>query len=225
MIILVIGVIALLGWIQLAPQHPATILLGAGAVTHAVVMSELQVPPFAWYYAPVVTGSVVLAALGAAALLPRRRGVPRLGIAVGIPLVLVAAGTASFVHGHAWQQAIPFHANYATAAEYAAITARIPTDTTVETSHGEIGAIAFFCGDRCRAVDPLSDPGRLAPVIEQQLAKPGVRATVLRALYANWSPQPPAEAEMRTVATGPDGDGFPIWSGFGGPGHLRLERT
>jgi hypothetical protein len=220
--LVVIGIVALLGWIQLAPQHPATILIGGGAVTHAVVMSTLQVPPFAWYYAPVVAGSVILAALGAAALLPRRHGMPRFGIALGIPLVVVAAGTSSFVYAHAWQQAIPFHANYATAAEYAAIAARIPTGATVETTHGEIGAIAFFCADRCRAVDPLSDPGRLAPVIEQQLQKPGARGAVLRTLYAKWSPQDAAPAELRTVSTGPDGPGFPIWSGFGGPGHLQL---
>ncbi|MCF7547621.1 hypothetical protein [Pseudonocardia sp. WMMC193] len=223
--LVVIGIIALLGWIQLAPAHPATILIGGGAVTHAVVMSMLDVPPFAWYYAPVVAGSVILAALGAAALLPRRRGMPRFGIAFGVPLVLIAAGASSFVYAHQWQQAIPFHANYATAAEYAAIAAVIPDGATVETAHGEIGAIAFFCADRCRAVDPLSDPGRLAPVIEQQLEKPGPGGAVLRVLYRKWSPSEPAPAQLRTVSTGPDGPGFPIWSGFGGPGHLNFERT
>lgn len=221
--LVLVGVVALLGWLQVAPTHPAPVILGGGAVLHAAVMTILGVPPFTWYYAPVVAAAALLTALGAAALLPYRVGVPQLGLVVVVPVVAVLLGAVVYGVSHD-RQAVPMHANGATAQQYAAIAASVPAGTVLETAHGEVGALAFFC--KCTVVDPLSDPGRMAPVIEAQLAQPGGRGAALRVLYLGWTPKPAVRAVYRTRYLAADEvhpSAFPVWSGLGAWGRLAVE--
>lgn len=221
--LVLVGVVALLGWMQVAPTHCAPVILGGGAVLHAAVMTTLGVPPFTWYYAPVVAAAALLTAVGAAALLPRRVGVPRLGLMVVVPVAAVLLGAVGYGVSHD-RQAVPMHANGATAQQYAAIAASVPAGAVLETAHGEVGALAFFC--KCTVVDPLSDPGRMAPVIEAQLARPGGRGAALRVLYRGWTPRPAVRADYRTRYLAPDevhANAFPVWSGLGAWGRLAVE--
>lgn len=215
--LVVLGGIAAVLWAVFATLHPAFLLLAAGAGMHWLVMDAMTVPPFPWYYAPVVASAAMLLVLGAASLPGPSRMVAAL-----LPAAAVAGGVVYAV-GHDYAgHSVPFHANYATGPQYAGIVAQIPDGAVVETAHGEIGAIAFYCSTRCRAVDPLSDPGRLAPVITAALAQPGERGAVLRELYRWWEPTDAVRADLQTVSTGPGGPGTPIYSGFGGNGHLQV---
>lgn len=232
--LVVLGVAALLGWLAWAPLHPVTIVLGGGAVAHSAVMALLVVPPFTWYYAPTTACAALLVAFGLAALgrpspaaerwYPHeRRGrrtvisAARLTLLSG-PVAALVAGCLAYAVSHDYaEQSSPFHANYATAQQYAVLADRVPARSVLQTSHGEVGALAYFCD--CTVLDPLSDRGRLSPLIAEQLSGPGIRGALLRGLYAGWEPSEPVPARWQTVVSD---HGTRVWSGFGGWGWLDI---
>lgn len=218
--LVLLGLAALFGWLQLAPTHPVTVVLGAGGALHSLVMAGLEVPPFTWYYAPTTAAAALLIALGLAAALPRTHLSvrPPLGFALGGPVVLLVMVCVMFAAQHDFAaQGHPFHANFATPQQYQLIAESVPADAVLEAAHGEVGALAFYCA--CTVVDPLSDRGRLSPIIAAQLAKPGLKGEILRLLYARWEPTDPVSADFETRV----GDvGFPIWSGYAGPARLEV---
>lgn len=218
--LIILGVAALFGWLQAVPTHPVTLILGGGGIAHFTVMSRLEVPPFTWYYAPATGCAALLVAFGLAAVLRRSDG-PPVGFALGAPVALLIAAAAMFTWQHDYvAKAHPFHANYATPAEYKRIADSVPAGAVLETAHGEVGALAFFC--ECTVVDPLSDRGRLSPVISEQLVAEGRKARVLRLLYTRWEPTLAVPAQLQTRAGGPAEPGFPVRSGFGGPGTIAV---
>lgn len=203
------GAVVAGGWVLSGHSaHPVLVVLAGGGATHLAVMCLLGVPPFVWYLGPVTGAAALLLAFTVA-------GQARSAVTVGV--VALVAGGVLFAARHSWAaQGNPFHANWATTAQYATVAALVPTGATVETTHGEVGAIAFFCGDRCRVVDPLSDRGRLTPLIERRITT----SPILRVLYARFTPTAPVAAQYQTVA----GDsGVPVWSGFGGASHIAVE--
>lgn len=205
--LLAAGGLAGVWWCWMAPRHPVTLLAAAGAV-HVVALCALGVGAgFMWYLAP-ATGCAVMVLAFTAARAPLE--------ALWLPLAgLIAAGLV-FTAGHSWAtQGNPWMANGALPAQYAAVAARVPTGATVETVHGEVGSIAFFGGDRIRVVDPLSDPGRMAPYVEQRLAQ----SPWLRLLYPAWQPSLPAPAQWQTRYAP---SGTATWSGYGGWSHIAV---
>lgn len=127
--------------------------------------------------------------------------------------------TACFVYtaNHSWAtQGNPWMANGALPAQYEQIAAQVPTGATVETTHGEVGSIAFYGGDRIRVVDPLSDPGRMAPYVSARLE----RSPWLRLAYPTWQPSPPVPAQWQTRYAPA---GVPTWSGYGGWSHIAVD--
>ena len=197
-------------WAWTRPRHPVTLLAAVGAAHLVVLVVVLRAPAgFMWYLGPATGAAVIVLALTAARA-------PRLG---WLPLGALIAAGALFVAGHDWRtQGYPWHANGALPAQYATIAGLVPDGASVATEHGEVGTIAFFCGDRCTVVDPLSDPGRMAPTVE--VARD--RSTLTRLLMPGWRPSTPAPSQWRTAATGVVGEGVPVWSGYSGPGHIAL---
>lgn len=229
-----LGGIALLVWLLRAPLHPVTIVIGLGGVAHSALMTALVVPPFTWYYAPTTACAALLVAVGLAAagrtsavdaspLEQRSRRLLLTRIRLGVlaaPVVVLVAGCVAYANAHDYAvKSSPFHANYATAQQYAQLADRVPSGSVLQTSHGEVGALAYYCDTRCTVVDPLSDRGRLSPLIETALQAPGVKGDVLRLLYAGWKPSEPVPAQLQTVVSD---HGTPVWSGFGGPGWLDV---
>jgi len=134
------------------------------------------------------------------------------------PVVVLVTGCAAYMNTHNFvTESSPFHANYATAAQYVQLADRVPPGSVLQTTHGEVGSLAYYC--HCTVVDPLSDPGRLSPIIEAALQTPGMKGDVLRLLYAGWEPSTPVPAQWQTVASD---HGTAVWSGFTGPGFLDV---
>lgn len=128
----------------------SVVALAAGGMADLVFVASTAGPPASYYAAPAVC------ALGVAAVLVGVRGhvgwVPIAGTAlVAVAFAVQFAGWSS---GFA-----PLRTNWATDAQYARIADELPRDGIV-LSHGEIGALAFFCIDHgCRVVDDLlADP-------------------------------------------------------------------
>lgn len=145
--------------------------------------THMAVPPYHWYYVPIMASSVLIAVLGLAAAYeacasPSLRWVrrilwiaPVLGFA-GVPLHFARYGTLS-------PPEAPIHTNWATWRDYRRIGRWVekhtePTD--VIRFDGEIGTLAFYSS---RALlDPFSD--RL--LIRNLIFKAGTRSDLLGAL-------------------------------------------
>ncbi|GAA4743758.1 glycosyltransferase family 87 protein [Actinomycetospora chibensis] len=196
------GVVAALWLLWRAPRRRPVALLAVGALTHVFLLYLLDVAPYPWYPAPAVGAGLVLLALAAGA-----PGMAR-WVAVAACAVLVSVGAAYVVRHDYAGTGSPFNYNRATPSQYAAVVARAPDRAVVET-YEELGAVAFFCADRCTVVDPLSDRARIAPVIEQRLAD----SPLLRALYPGWVPPgPPTPATHEVVVR----EGGVVTFGFNG---------
>ncbi|MDQ4032565.1 MAG: hypothetical protein M3332_09970, partial [Actinomycetota bacterium] len=60
--------------------------------------------------------------------------------------------------------------NWASASEYAALAARVPSGATVE-SFGEVGTVAYFCD--CTVVDRFTDRAQVAELLRAKRATAG----------------------------------------------------
>jgi hypothetical protein len=173
------GVAFLAGWAAMSARRriglarPLVVIWGLGAIWHLTVYLLLRPPPYHWYYGPAVGSFIMLAAVGVAALSRQLRWA---GSTVG---VLVIAATGVFLAGRLWA-VMPISSNWASAAEYAALAAKIPPGSTVET-FGEVGTVAYFCD--CTVVDRLSDRAQVADLLR---AKHAAAGPVLRTLL-DWN--------------------------------------
>ncbi len=196
------GAVAAAWLLWRAPRRRPVVLLALGALGHVLVLYLLDVAPYPWYPAPASGAGLVLLALAGAAPGGSR------WVAVAACAVLVAGGAAFAVRHDYPGDGSPFNYNRATPAQYSAVVARAPDRAVIET-YEELGAVAFFCADRCTVVDPLSDRARLAPVLEERLAE----SALLRALYPRWvRPGPPVSATHEVVVR----EGGVVTFGFNG---------
>jgi hypothetical protein len=117
--------------------------------------------------------------------------------------ILVIAATGGFFAGRPWA-VMPITTNWASAAEYATLAAKIPSGATVET-FGEVGTIAYFC--HCTVVDRLSDRTHLADLLRAKHTAAGpVMKTLLEANYHRFhAPTPLRPAYKLTFAEDPTG--------------------
>jgi hypothetical protein len=195
--------VALAGWAAVGehqrpgPMRLLAVVWGLGALVHLMVYLLLGVPPYHWYYGPAIGALTMLAALGAATLSHQLRWA---AATVGI---LVIAATGGFFAGRPWA-VMPISTNWASAAEYAALAAKIPPGATVET-FGEVGTIAYFC--HCTVVDRFSDRAHLADLLRAKHTTAGpVMKILLEVNYHRFhAPAPLRPTYKLTFAQDPTG--------------------
>lgn len=155
------------------------VTLGLGGIAYYIAYSQLGVPPYEWYYCPVIIAlSITVAFLGPPALMRsvrRPSSGRRLTAAGQVLLGVVALTQAIVVLGHdlpSWREPV-LVGNVAPATDYeraaAQLSRRIGNRTVAST--GEIGALAYFC--ECPIVDLFSDRGLLRPQVALKLAEAG----------------------------------------------------
>lgn len=203
--------------------------IGMGGAAYYAAYSVMGVPPYQWYFVPVMSaGAIVTCAF--AASWPRGRAITtRVGgglagvatVAVVVASVVVAVGD-----GVPWRTA-PVFGNWATPADYARVGRQVGPrvgDAAVRAPP-EIGTLAYFC--HCAIVDPYADRGRTIPLIDKRIEQAGpVMGTLLRVNYL-WLDRdtPPLTPKYRLVwAPGPGGgpDVWPTYSPAVGVSHLTL---
>ncbi len=170
------------------PVGLLAVVWGLGAILHITVYLLLDPPPYHWYYGPALGALIMLTVLG--------MGRPsfRLQWTVSTLGALLIATTAGFLAARSWA-VMPISSNWASASEYAALAARVPSGATVAT-FGEVGTVAYFCD--CTVVDRLSDR---AQVVDLLRAKRSAAGPVLRTLldwnYLRLKVDPPIHAVYR----------------------------
>jgi hypothetical protein len=127
---------------------------------------------------------------------------------------LLIAVTVVFLGARPWA-AMPISSNSASAAEYAALAARAPPGTTVET-FGEVGALDYFCD--CTVVDRFSDRAQVAELLRAKRAEAGpVVRTLLDWNYYRFKAGPPIRPEYKfTTAEDPTGVHPTSWRSYFG---------
>lgn len=198
-----VGLVALAGYGAVGacrrggPAGLLAIVWGLGAVLHLTVYLLLQPPPYHWYYGPAIGALTMLAAVSLGGL---SRGLQLTGSAMS---TLLIAATVVFLAARPWA-VMPITTNSASAAEYAALAARAPSGTTVET-FGEVGVLAYFCD--CTVVDRFSDRAQVAELLRAKRAEAGpVVRTLLDWNYHRFKADPPIRPVYKfTTAEDPTG--------------------
>ena len=134
----------------------------------------LGVPPYHWYYLPVVLSIVLLGALGAAQWAALRQP-----LALGL-LALVAL--VPFLRARSITlEEPPIHTNWATYRQYRDIgrwlSMEVPKEEPIGL-HGELGILAWY--SERQLVDRLSDRTAMIPLVSARLDKGGPTASLLR---------------------------------------------
>jgi hypothetical protein len=212
-----VGLLAVRLRAEWAPWQRAVVAAGLGAVGHYGAYCLLHTAPYHWYYAPLIVGTTLCAAI--VAVRARWAVVAAAGLAC-------AALVVDLQHGVPWARA-PISTNWATAAEYERMGAdlhRIVGTGAVE-SPGEIGTLAYYCD--CAIVDAFSDRGRVIGAIEAREQAGGLGAALLRLNYAhlNRDQQPrPVDYRMRYQARMPAAgpQQWPVDHWVDGPGRIVL---
>lgn len=173
---MVAGALCLAGWaaaVAAGRRHPAGAAVAASGfagLAHYGVLGALGVPPYLWYYGPLMAGLTLCAAITAAMLVRR----PASWGAGGAATVVVGAALVVLLSEQLPWREPPLLGNYATAAEFATVgleVAEIVPDGAAVRSPGEIGALTYFC--ECRMLDKFSHRGIAAEQIDQKLASAG----------------------------------------------------
>lgn len=197
------------------------VLLGIGGVAHYCAYSLLKVPPYHWYYAPLVIGATI--ALAGAGGLLASRGWKAFVATVGA--VLVASQVVFAVGwGTPWRGA-PIMTNWGSTADYARIGRAVKeiVGDRVVASPGEIGLLAYFCD--CTIVDQFSDRGFVSDALKDRIDQSGALGrTFFQLNYWHFEPveRRPVDFVMRRVME----PGDPFWtisSTTHPPSHLVIE--
>ncbi len=199
------------------PWQRSATAAGLGALAHYGVFGLLHTAPYHWYYAPLIVGTTLCAAIVA---VRARWGL----IAAGV--LACAALVVDLQHGVPWARA-PISTNWAAAAEYKQMGTdlhRIVGTGAVE-SPGEIGTLAYYCD--CAIVDPFSDRGRVIATIEARERGGGLAAALLRLNYAHLDrdqqPRPVAYRLRYEAHEAPQGpEEWPADNWADGPGRIVL---
>lgn len=201
-----VGLAFLPAWLR-SGVRPVGGILGLGSLAHGLLFVVMGAGPFHWYYAPLIGGLAVLAALTAA----RARSITWQVLAA--VFVVVCAATA--VNDGLPRDRTPIGSNWASATQYEQVTSQLP-DGAVIQSPGEVGALAYHCYTRCLVVDWFADRGQLAPMLADRRATagPALRA-VLDINYSRWDPAPAVPVQYVMVTAPADPVGSPMVGSWG----------
>jgi hypothetical protein len=216
-----VGLIVLAAWTTTWARRrgdAATALAGVwglGAILHITVYLLLRPPPYHWYYGPAIGALTMIAGLGIGGLSFRLQWVGSTFVA------LMIAATVAFLAARPWV-VMPVSSNWASASEYAALAARVPSGTTVET-FGEVGTVAYFCD--CTVVDRLSDRAQVADLLRAKRAAAGpVVRTLLDWNYHRFRTGPSIHAMYKFAFTeDPNGISVTSWRSYAGK--MVVERS
>jgi hypothetical protein len=170
-----IGLVVLAGWCVLGSRRRGgktavlAMLWGLGAALHVTIYLLLAPPPYHWYYGPAIAALTMLAVLGVIEISRRLRLIPATTSAALIVVTVV------FLVTRPWA-IMPISSNWASATEYAALAARVPPGTAVET-FGEVGTVTYYCD--CTVVDRLSDRSQLGELLRTRRAAAGPVISIL----------------------------------------------
>lgn len=228
-----LGLLALLD--QLAParaRSPALVTpsrtLALGGVTHYAAFSLLGVPPYHWYYGPVIAALSIFVCAGLAGRAVRptfasRWPVALSGVVCGLAVLMSLGLTVQ--RGGQWTSA-PIMTNWALPAEYRqlgeALGAHLPRQPI--RSPGEIGTLLFHC--RCLLLDEFSTRQYANRLIRQR--RDAARGPLRWWLELNHRHRRLDEAapapRLRLVwqAAGRSGQGFAVTSPWRGNGRIVL---
>ncbi|WP_459644764.1 hypothetical protein [Kineococcus sp. NUM-3379] len=197
------------------PGRPATLpwlALTAAGVAHWLTLVVLGVPPYHWYYAPLVA-SGLLGTVAVVAALTARGARLRVPVAA-LLLVQVATSLAVDVSGPLPWRVMPVQTNFATSRAYEAMgeDLRAELDGGRVVTFGEIGHLAYVCD--C-VVDGFADPARVVPGIEKALEEStGVGRALLELNYRHrdLDAQPvPVVGHLAVVRPSQGPPGAPAW--------------
>ncbi len=230
--LVIVATASLLGRRVLDPPLVPVAALGAGGIVYYGVYSLLGVPPYQWYYCPVMAAlAICLAMLLAARVRSPATSAARKLAVIGQALpgaIALAQAVVVVEHDLPWRREPVIFGNWATPADYARVGTgmgeRVGAATV--TSPGEIGTLAYFC--ECAIVDSFSDRGRVVPLVEERMAEAGPVARLALKLnywHLDHDLQPrPADYSLvwRQPGPAPDPDSWDVSSSATGAGHLRL---
>lgn len=209
------------------PVLRAACVAALAAIAHYGAYSLLDTPPYHWYYAPLIVGMSMCAALAVGRALAGGPTAMAL-VAAAVPVVLaLAMAAADLVHSTPWTR-VAIGSNWASEAEYERIGRELRPliGTQAVESPGEIGTIAYYC--ECGIVDVFSDRGRMIDMVEAREAKSGplVRTLIgLNYLHLDRSEQPrPVVARLEFRRAGPftGTRRWPVTHWAEGPGWMQL---
>jgi hypothetical protein len=210
------------------------IALAVGGGAYFAAYSAMQVPPYHWYYSPLIAAASIILGLTLASVARLVRGSAAHGALALVVLVapmLGLTGAEAVVvahHGLPWTQEPIVYTNWADRAYYAYMGRQLRdrVGDKLVVSPGEIGTLAFYCD--CNLVDVFSDERFAMPLINERIAKAG---PVMRWLlkenyrYLDLTVGPP-RVDYRIVWEPGwvynDPNAWNAWSSLRGFGHFRL---
>jgi hypothetical protein len=200
-------------------------VLGFAGAAHYLLYTWLSVPPYHWYFAPVLFAGTVFAVAAIATV--HHRIVAGTGVLV-VSAVAIGSMVVYALPGLPREEA-PITTNHATPAQYRRIgpdVGRLAAGQPVRSA-GEVGAIAYFCG--CTLIDQFSDRGQMVAAIgerEKQVGTLGRWLLELNFRHFDFTLKPTkVHLEMTRVDGTPPPDalaGWPTTSSWVGPHHLYL---
>jgi hypothetical protein len=209
------------------------VALGLGGFIYYTVYSFLGVPPYHWYYCPVmISASIVLAFTVGDAVrrLRRRDSVRALAMLLFLPLVYIAVQQINVVRdgGLPWRYAPLWHTNWAETDYYRAVghQLRDAVGDNYVSAPGEIGALAFYCD--CKIVDQFADGRVSIPLIEERIDEAGPAMRFLLNLnyqHLDRDQAPPHVSYHLVYLPGWVTGGWNVWSSWRGYGHFELRRS
>ncbi|MGW5724266.1 hypothetical protein ACWEVP_49455 [Amycolatopsis sp. NPDC003865] len=178
--------------------------LALGGALYYGAYALLNVPPYHWYYGPVITAATVCACAWAASH----------RVATGAVLAVVAASVAAYAIPGLPREFAPLTSNYASTARYEEIgrDLRALAGGRVIGSAGEIGVLAYTC--ECAIVDVFADRGLLPAAIEARGASSRWVRAALRVDYAffDFDVRPRRPVLVLRRLPGPPPDALAHWT-------------
>ena len=222
---IIVALAGLVWWaLRRSPRPPGAriaVAFAAAGIGHWAAFAVVGVPPYHWYYCPVV-GLLSLSAAVTVCALPWRPGVAVAALFVGLCAGYQLTGPVP------WVEPV-IYGNWGTPAEYAAmgtgVGQELPKGATVG-GYGEVGALAYYC--QCQVVgDPFADRAFAQQIIDQRYQKAGRIGRMFLDFNYLFHHQPPAPArpDYQLVYTPGPGPGWRVDGPLTGEGHIQLVRV
>jgi hypothetical protein len=211
-----VALAGLVWWaLRRAPRPPAARVAVAFAVAgigHWAAFAAVGVPPYHWYYCPVV-GLLCISGAVTVCALPWRPAVPVAALFVGLCAGYQLSGPVPWV-------APVIYGNWGTADQYEAMARAIGDEVP---KFGEVGALAYYCD--CNVVgDPFADRAFAQQIIDERHLKAGPVGRLLLHLNYLFHHRPPAptRADYQLVYTSGPGPGWRVDGPLRGQAHIQL---